>query len=91
MLLYHVTYTKKSYTLKNYFFIILNMNKILNYKFLILLKIKIEVSEILCNSIRMIITGFMNKDISSQIGLVLEIIFQSQNILNLITNLINRL
>lgn len=67
------------------------MNKILNYKFLILLKIKIEVSEILCNSIRMIITGFMNKDISSQIGLVLEIIFQSQNILNLITNLINRL
>jgi len=77
--------------LKNYFFIILNMNKILNYKFLILLKIKIEVSEILCNSIRMIITGFMNKDISSQIGLVLEIIFQSQNILNLITNLINRL
>ena len=91
MLLYHVTYTKKSYTLKNYFFIILNMNKILNYKFLILLKIKIEVSEILCDSIRMIITGFMNKDISSQIGLVLEIIFQSQNILNLITNLINRL
>ncbi len=77
--------------MKNYFFIILNMNKILNYKFLILLKIKIEVSEILCNSIRMIITGFMNKDISSQIGLVLEIIFQSQNILNLITNLINRL
>lgn len=70
MLLYHVTYTKKSY--------ILNMNKILNYKFLILLKIKIEVSEILYNSIRMIITGFINKDIFSQIGLVLEIIFQNQ-------------
>lgn len=70
MLLYHVTYTKKSY--------ILNMNKILNYKFLILLKIKIEVSEILYNSIRMIITGFINKDILSQIGLVLEIIFQNQ-------------
>lgn len=54
------------------------MNKILNYKFLILLKIKIEVSEILYNSIRMIITGFINKDIFSQIGLVLEIIFQNQ-------------
>lgn len=53
------------------------MNKLLNYKFLILSKIKIEVSEILYNSIRMII-GFMNKDIFSQIGLVLEIIFHIQ-------------
>lgn len=77
ILLYHVTYTKKKLYFEKLFFIILNMNKLLNYKFLILSKIKIEVSEILYNSIRMII-GFMNKDIFSQIGLVLEIIFHIQ-------------